>query len=101
MKVVQKIKKISNTKKSIDTTRIIKEIENCDIVSFDIFDTLLKRNIENPTDVFRYMEKKYNKVGFFQKRIEAEQKARIKKTSREITVTRRIIVPTYGNFTAD
>ena len=79
MKVIQQIKTKLNTKRSIDTAGIIKQIEEYDVVSFDIFDTLLKRNIKKPTDVFKYMEKKYNKEGFFNERIEAEKRARAKK----------------------
>ena len=85
MKVIQQIKTKLNTKCSIDTAGIIKQIEGYDIVSFDIFDTLLKRNVKKPTDVFIYMEKKYNKEGFFYERIEAEKKARAKKNT-EITL---------------
>lgn len=85
MKIIQHVKTKLNTKHSIDTAGIIKQIEEYDIVSFDIFDTLLKRNVKKPTDVFRYMEKKYNKEGFFKARIEAEKKARAKKNT-EVTL---------------
>ena len=77
MKIVQQIKKKFNTKNSIDVAGIIKQIDNYDVVSFDIFDTLLKRNVEEPTDIFKYVEKKYNRLGFFDERIEAENKARL------------------------
>lgn len=86
MKVVQQVKEKLNTKSSIDTAGIIKQIEAYDIVSFDIFDTLLKRNVKKPTDVFKYMEKKYNKVGFFEERIAAEKKARNRKNGKEVTL---------------
>ena len=76
MRVVQQLKIKLNTKHSIDSAGIIKQIEEYDVVSFDIFDTLLKRNVKTPTDVFKYMEKKYNKEGYFCERIEAEKKAR-------------------------
>lgn len=86
MKIVQQIKKKLNTKTSIDVAGIIKQIDNYDVVSFDIFDTLLKRNVEEPTDIFRYVEKKYNRLGFFDERIEAENKARLKKNNNEVTL---------------
>lgn len=85
MKVVRHLKTKLNTKSSIDSASIIKQIEEYDVVSFDIFDTLLKRNVNKPTDVFRYMEKKYNKEGFFHERIEAEKRARAK-TKAEVTL---------------
>ena len=31
---------------------------NYDVISFDIFDTLIKRDIKEPTDVFELIEKK-------------------------------------------
>lgn len=86
MKIMQQIKDKLNTKSSINTAEIIRQIEGYDIVSFDIFDTLLKRNIKRPTDVFNYMEKKYNKVGFCKERIAAEKKARDKRNNEEITL---------------
>lgn len=85
MKAVQQLKTKLNTKSSIDFAGIIKQIEEYDVVSFDIFDTLLKRNVKKPTDVFRYIEKKYNKEGFFIERIEAEKKARANKKT-EVTL---------------
>ena len=39
-----------------------KTILSKDIVSFDIFDTLIKRNCLNPDDIFDFVEKKYNRI---------------------------------------
>lgn len=87
MKVMQHLKEKVNTRSSINTEAILKQIENYDVVSFDIFDTLLKRNVKRPEDVFRYIEKKYKKEGFFKERIEAEKKARVKKKGKEIVIS--------------
>lgn len=46
-----------------------------DIISFDIFDTLITRSVYDPTDVFRLMEKKTGIAGFADMRINAERKA--------------------------
>lgn len=46
-----------------------------DVISFDIFDTLITRSVYDPTDVFRLIEKKTGIVGFSDTRINAEQKA--------------------------
>ena len=74
MKIVQQINgKLNNRRNSIDVDTILKQIENYDIVSFDIFDTLLKRNINKPTDIFAYVEKKHNQVGYCNNRINAEK----------------------------
>lgn len=41
--------------------------------SFDIFDTLLARNVKHPTDIFRIIEEKYKIHNFYKNRIVAEQ----------------------------
>lgn len=64
MKAIQQVKTKLNTKRSIDVAGIIKQIEKYDVVSFDIFDTLLKRNVKKPTDIFRYMEKNIKRKVF-------------------------------------
>lgn len=86
MKSLNLLKEKINTGKEIDVKYIINLIDKYDIISFDIFDTLLKRNVKRPTDVFMYIEKKYNEPGFCEERIEAEKKARIKKNNVEITL---------------
>ena len=59
---------------------LMKLIDCYDIVSFDIFDTLLFRNISRPTDVFKTMnkdiEEKFNLKDFYDKRVECEMRAR-------------------------
>ena len=57
------------------------------IVSFDIFDTLVVRDVNIPADVFRIMEDRLGIAGFQKKRIEAEKKAReIKSDTSEVTI---------------
>ena len=60
--------------------KIIELIDKKDVVSFDIFDTLLFRNVARPSDIFRIVEnivkKEYNIEDFARKRIEAESNAR-------------------------
>ena len=63
----------------------ISKIEHYHYVSFDIFDTLIKRDVAEPKDVFKLMEKELAKnpdckvVGFCEKRLEAEKKVRLQK----------------------
>lgn len=52
------------------------EILKHDVVSFDIFDTLLIRPYVKPTDVFVHMEKIYNLPDFAHARVKAERTAR-------------------------
>lgn len=84
--MIQRIIEKADVKHSVNADKILKKIKNYDIVSFDIFDTLLKRNVKEPTDVFSYMEKKYQIDGFCEKRIEAEKTARKKKNGLEVTL---------------
>ena len=71
---------------------IDKKIKEADIVSFDIFDTLIKRNMKRPIDIFPLVEHEFNKqyggglVNFQKKRIEAEYIARKSTKSEEITL---------------
>lgn len=72
-----------NLKKKIDSHRII---------SFDIFDTLIKRNCHNPFDIFDIVEKKYNNkykkniCNFKTIRINAEKEARKNSFLEEVTL---------------
>ena len=55
------IKKICIQINYTDTTDIINIIKKSKvkIVSFDIFDTLIKRNVRTPQDVFELLEKSF------------------------------------------
>ena len=59
---------------------IIELIDNNKVISFDIFDTLLLRNIYKPTDIFRILERiakeKYNIDDFYNIRVESEKESR-------------------------
>lgn len=55
---------------------IYEEIKKHEIISFDIFDTLLIRPYAKPTDLFLHIEKLYNIEGFHKNRIMAEKSAR-------------------------
>ena len=67
-------------------------IDQNDIISFDIYDTLIKRVFDNPTDVFNTVERIYNKhngfgIKFFkEKRIKAESIARKMSNKQDITL---------------
>ena len=53
-----------------------KDIDNHEIISFDIFDTLLFRPYLSFTDLYSYIEKVYNVKNFSKIRRTAEKKAR-------------------------
>ena len=59
--------------------------KRAEIISFDVFDTLIVRNVREPVDLFDLVEQAYNREypkltieGFREKRIAAERKAREK-----------------------
>ena len=71
--------------------KIKKEILKYDIISFDIFDTLIKRNCSKPTDIFKIVENRYNnnnnkKIDFYNKRRNAESKALINTNKNSVTL---------------
>lgn len=75
------------------TDRIYNKIDNYDYVSFDIFDTLIKRNVKNPENVFDIIEQKNVLKDFKKKRLQAQKKA-IQNTKREEITLNEI----YKNF---
>ena len=72
--------------KLIELKNIAKEV---DLISFDIFDTLLVRLYEKPTDLFLHLERSFSALGFHSARISAENQARenaIKNKKNEVTL---------------
>ena len=65
-------------------------IDEKEIISFDIFDTLIFRNISRPTDVFRTMNKEvelqYDIKDFSTMRIDAEMNSRKYSQNGEVTI---------------
>lgn len=58
--------------KNIDLNKLKKKIQKYEYISFDIFDTLIKRNINNPNQLPMILEKKYNITHFANERIDSE-----------------------------
>lgn len=63
-----------------DAEKLKKEIDRHDVISFDIFDTLLLRPLVNPVDVFAFIENFYNANGYTLDRTISEKKARLIKS---------------------
>ncbi len=88
MDIKKRIKHIVNSYPRLTANQIIKKISDFDVVSFDIFDTLLKRDVAVETDVFEYIGRMYfNRFGvnipeFREKRIEAWREA-VKSSEKE------------------
>ena len=86
------IRYYANSKKdsrdNVDIT--IDKIKNYDVISFDIFDTALYRNVETPSDIFELLGLRLGIPDFKAKRIKAESLAREYKYaqcgSREVTL---------------
>ena len=66
---------------------LLKLIDSNNVISFDIFDTLLLRNVYKPTDIFRILSKiafeKYNIEDFYSIRVVAEKKSRTEENNNE------------------
>lgn len=82
-KIINKVFEALFSKEYKDLYKIVDKYE---YISFDIFDTLIKRNIKNPTDIFTIIENKYKVKDFKNKRINAEKEARLKSNLEEITI---------------
>ena len=63
--------------------KILKLVDKCDVVSFDVFDTLLFRNIYKPTDLFKILEKEFNIENLENIRKESEIKSRVSENNGE------------------
>lgn len=77
--IKSKIKKILDDTQFVSYSTLSKLIDKYEEISFDIFDTLIKRNVPNPTDVFELIEINTGRIGYAHERILAEKKARLKK----------------------
>ena len=56
-----------------DVAVVVKKLSGYDVVSFDLFDTLVLRNVSQPSDVFRLVEFKYGIHNFAHIRKKAEK----------------------------
>lgn len=63
--------------KSMDTERLIEKVHSADVVSFDIFDTLIFRPFSAPVDLFSILGEKLEILDFKNIRIMQEQLARL------------------------
>ncbi len=61
---------------SFNLSKVKKQIEQHEVISFDVFDTLLLRPYIRSSDLFMHLERLENAQGFAKARIEAERAAR-------------------------
>ena len=64
---------------ALSTNQVLQIADKYDVISFDVFDTLLFRNVNKPTDVFQLLETENKVYAFSIKRKQAEERARRKK----------------------
>lgn len=65
-----------NSKEYLTNKQFIEICKEFDVISFDIFDTILFRKTRKPTDIFKLVEKETNFIDFKNIRINAEEMAR-------------------------
>ena len=65
---------------------ILRQIDVCKVISFDIFDTTIVRPYYKPSDLFRHLGQMINDDEFYTRRIEAEVMARKNAKYEEITL---------------
>lgn len=74
-------------------------VNKYDIITFDVFDTLLKRVFSTPEDLFRAVEEQFTDIDdFVKQRKKAEKKARQKCQFREVNIDEiyAFLEPVYG-----
>lgn len=62
----------SHIGKSFSFENITKLIEENQVISFDLFDTLFFRKVVNPKDIFSILSAKYDDASFYKSRVDAE-----------------------------
>lgn len=62
--------------KHLSIDAVVEALKDYDIISFDVFDTLIFRPLARPTDAFAFVGEKLGMLNFRDIRIEAEQNAR-------------------------
>lgn len=89
MNLLRKMKRRINSGGRVDAQALWRRIAPYPCVSFDLFDTLIKRDVPEPVDVFRWMEQQTNGEcpSFARHRTEAERQARQKAGKQEITLS--------------
>lgn len=88
----EQIKKIIYNGMALKEEEILKTIQQKNIVSFDVFDTLLKREVAAPEDVFEFVQHRLRKLGspikdYCYIRADAEKRARQIHPEREVTLS--------------
>lgn len=63
-------------KKRDKISSVLRKLIKYDVVSFDVFDTLLLRPVTNPDDVFLMLSPQYNLINFCETRRVAEASVR-------------------------
>lgn len=72
--------------------KVLRMVKEHEIISFDLFDTLVKRQCGRPENIFKIIEEEYFLVnnrcitGFQNERIQAEHKARVRANKQEVTI---------------
>lgn len=97
------LKRKVNSGKLPNEEEIWRQIEDYEVITFDCFDTLFKRNVEEATDVFALMEHLYSQLpdNFADKRIAAEKIARSFLNGQHKEVTLREIYDCYEGLSED
>jgi predicted HAD superfamily hydrolase len=90
--LAKKVKRKLKSYPKVELKRIVDRISTIEYVSFDVFDTLIKRNVQHHSDVFRLTQMWYYKEtgieirDFKTKRINAERQARKQTSEEEISL---------------
>ncbi len=105
--MVTEIKKIKQSGKAAVSAfigtdfRFNKAVQNAEVVSFDVFDTLIFRKVKRPADILVQISGADSQ--FVEKRMQAEQEARSGSAKEDVTISDiyERLAPEYGKETAE
>ena len=86
MNIKKIIRNALDNYQSVSYKGMIEKIKGYEYVSFDIFDTLVKRDVPRPIDVFTLIGNQFHIKNFKTLRIKAEIEARAKSEAEEVSI---------------
>ena len=98
----EQIQKIIYNSVALKEEKILRKIQQKNIISFDVFDTLIKRDVAAPEDVFKIVQHRLREKGspindYCRVRVDAEKRARQVNPKREVTLSE---IYSYTGYTA-
>lgn len=83
----------------LEIDKLVSNLSKYDIISFDMFDTLVFRPFATPTDLFTLLELNSSMMNFAKNRVEAENEARVTTKKKNYEINIYDIYNSFSNIT--